>query len=160
MMIDLQKRIQVDEEHRSTVESLLKDKSKIQTQLHDIELKAQILKKDKTMLIEQVDELKDREVELVHLWEEKLKHLDQTYQEKIVLLQSGHESGLADKLHKQEQKYRALEAEKDKIEQLLDSEKGKTGEKKRQWEQKYSDLEESHRLTVVRFLFYPHSCGF
>lgn len=69
---DLQKRLQSSEDHEKHAHTLQKEKAELESQLSDVKLRLEVYKKDKSILVEQLDHLRSRETEIIAVSDGKL----------------------------------------------------------------------------------------
>lgn len=89
-----------------------------QSDLKKLELEVQVLKQDKTHLLDQVHKMKDAEKLISSVWEEKLTRAETSYQNRIGILHDNLERAHDVKTKKIEEKMRALEVEKTRVDEV------------------------------------------
>lgn len=113
-----------------------------QGRLSEKECENDVLKKDKKLLLEELDLAKKRELKLVTSWESKYSALQESSQHKMSAFEASKEKEYADRMHRLEERLRVSE-------ETLDQERSRFTAKKNSLEEKISDLEAKHRRDEV-----------
>jgi hypothetical protein len=92
--------------------------TELEASLREAEMKLEVLKRDKTLLLEELDKGKQREKDLRDLHHEKLQKMDQTYLAKLAAAQDAKDQEMAEKSRKYEEKIRSVEHEKALVEEV------------------------------------------
>jgi hypothetical protein len=100
----------------SLEEQLVKASTKIHSQftefeatLHDKDVKTEVLRRDKALLLEEVEKLKKREKDLQELHNEKMGRSEVNFHNKMAAIEALKDAEMHDKIKKLDERYRQLE---------------------------------------------------
>lgn len=91
---------------------------KLNSKTKNLELECEILQKDKTTLLTELENLKTQERKLNELWEEKLQRSDTSHNKKILMIQEACELEIQGKEKKAHEKVQKAEEEKQNVEKV------------------------------------------
>eukprot|EP00842_Homolaphlyctis_polyrhiza_P002498 jgi/Hompol1/3249/HPOL_006463-RA len=94
---------------------------------------AEVLRRDKAALLEDLSSAKDKERTIIQLWEEKLQRHETQNHTKLMTLQNLKDEELADRSRKYEERIRSLELERTKAQEETDAIRTKFLNEKRHW---------------------------
>ncbi|KAJ3216542.1 hypothetical protein HDU67_009327 [Dinochytrium kinnereticum] len=113
----------------------------LEANLRETEMKAEVLRRDKIILLEEMDKAKEREKALNELHKEKIAKIEATHSHRIATLTEAREVEALEKSRRFEEKLRNAQAEKQKVEEEFDALKAKTISEKRQLMDKMAESE-------------------
>ncbi|KAJ3367784.1 Leucine-rich repeat-containing protein 45 [Kappamyces sp. JEL0680] len=125
--------IGVEKKHQAYVSSANERYLELDAKNKKLSLDAEIATKDKRELLLQLEEQKEKETRLNHLWEEKLQRAEMAHHAKLLGLQDLKDREFLEKSKKYEDKIRQLEGEKTRLEEDIGSIKAKFLNEKRGW---------------------------
>jgi hypothetical protein len=113
-----------------------------QSRLSEKEMENEVLKKDKKLLLEELDHAKKRELKLVTVWEDKCTRLEESTLQKMSSFEIVKEKEYSERIQKIEDRLKTSE-------DTLDHERARFQAKKQQLEDRMSELEAKHKRENV-----------
>ncbi|KAJ3416825.1 hypothetical protein HDV05_008410 [Chytridiales sp. JEL 0842] len=145
LLQEAHKEIAMEQDKRNKVEENLckTNNSKIQVEanLREIEVKAEVLRRDKVMLLDEVEKLRQRIKDIEEHNQMKVDKLESAYKSKMAALEHTKEEESLEKVRKFEEKLRALSNEKAKVEEEFEAFKVKVFAEKHQLLNQISETE-------------------
>ncbi|KAI8930191.1 hypothetical protein BC831DRAFT_547078 [Entophlyctis helioformis] len=146
---DLQHELVVERERRMKAEDGFQKVSaeastrtlQLEAEVKKAEMDVEVLRRDKTMLLEDLAKAKEKERAIIDLWEEKLQRHEAINHNKLLALQSAKDEEIADRTRKFEERVRGLEAEKTRAQEETEAVRNKFLSEKRHWAESLSETE-------------------
>lgn len=123
------KRLKLEDEQAESMAEIKTKALELEASLREQEMRVEVLKRDKVLLLDELGKVKEREKSIVQLWEgrstmttqekEKVMHLDNQHHTKMVALQDAKDKEISDKLKKVNERLRLLDSEKMQLEDVI-----------------------------------------
>jgi predicted nuclease with TOPRIM domain len=129
----------MQDEHANALSQLKTETLETEASLREQELKVEVLRRDKNMLLDELNKSKDNQSSIIKLWEgkltifikDKLIHMENQHHSQLMALQDLKEKESFEKIRKLNERLRNLESEKSCVEEEFDSYKSKACAEKR-----------------------------
>ncbi|KAJ3109086.1 Leucine-rich repeat-containing protein 45 [Phlyctochytrium planicorne] len=136
-----EKRLKVEDQIASSHSTMSGKLLELEANLHETEMKAEVLRRDKSILLEEMDKYKEREKAINELHKEKIAKIEANHSHKMLSLSDSKDSELQEHTKRFEEKLRHAQVEKQKLEEEFDAFKIKVNNEKRDLMEKVSQTE-------------------
>ncbi|KAI8855026.1 hypothetical protein BC829DRAFT_107797 [Chytridium lagenaria] len=113
----------------------------LEANLRETEMKAEVLRRDKTMLLEEMDKAKEREKSIYELHKEKMARMEANHTNRLNALTEAKDAEIKELTKRLEEKFKNVQTEKQRLEEEIDALKTKAINEKRQLIDKFSETE-------------------
>lgn len=125
LLHEREKRVGLEEQLAKASTKINSQFTEFESSLHDKEVKNEVLRRDKTLLLEEIEKLKKREKDLQELHNEKMGRAEVNFQNKMAAMEALKDAEIHDKIKKSDERYRQLESANLKLLEEFDSVKAK-----------------------------------
>ncbi|TPX69775.1 hypothetical protein SpCBS45565_g02220 [Spizellomyces sp. 'palustris'] len=141
LLADRETRLRLETQREKSFSDAKRKSLELEASLREADVKVEVLKRDKVMLIEELDKAKDRLKAMKTMYEDQLARQDREFSEKLKALEASKDHELAQTIRKMEDRLKVTESARTRAEEELDIQRAKLLAEKRNWSEKVADAE-------------------